>query len=170
MTYITKWLRDANNNILVNADGVPYSVTYEVIPGPHFTPTVSPEGVLSWVNNGELENPAPVSIIGPPGPPGRDGADGIPGPPGPRDVVYETFEIANTAWVALTNKDPFTVSTQVILTTPLGNDFLVELINNNAVLFAKYGFSIGELTEQTVTLYALVQPEELVTLTIGLGG
>lgn len=38
--------------------------------GPHFTPSVSPEGVLSWTNNGDLENPAPVNIKGPQGEPG----------------------------------------------------------------------------------------------------
>ena len=34
--------------------------------GPHFTPSVDREGNLSWTNNGELENPAPVNIKGEP--------------------------------------------------------------------------------------------------------
>ena len=32
--------------------------------GPYFTPSVEEEGVLSWTNNGQLPNPAPVRIVG----------------------------------------------------------------------------------------------------------
>ena len=39
-------------------------------PGPYFTPSVSPEGLLSWSNNGNLPNPAAVNIRGPKGEPG----------------------------------------------------------------------------------------------------
>lgn len=35
--------------------------------GPYYTPVVSADGTLSWVNNGGLPNPAPVNIAGPPG-------------------------------------------------------------------------------------------------------
>lgn len=35
--------------------------------GPYFTPTVDAEGNLSWTNNAELPNPAPVNIRGEPG-------------------------------------------------------------------------------------------------------
>ena len=47
-----------------------------------FTPSVSAEGVISWTNDGDLENPTPVNIKGPagatgaPGTPGAKGADG----------------------------------------------------------------------------------------------
>ena len=37
-------------------------------PGVTFTPTVSADGVISWTNDGGLENPEPVSIRGPVGP------------------------------------------------------------------------------------------------------
>ena len=37
-------------------------------PGVTFTPTVSADGVISWTNDGGLENPEPVSIKGPVGP------------------------------------------------------------------------------------------------------
>lgn len=39
-------------------------------PGPVFTPSVSSDGVLSWTNDGGLENPDPVSVKGPKGDPG----------------------------------------------------------------------------------------------------
>ena len=44
--------------------------------GATFTPAVSAAGVLSWTNDGGLENPAAVNIIGPQGPQGTPGADG----------------------------------------------------------------------------------------------
>lgn len=47
-----------------------------------FVPSVSPDGIISWTNNGELENPTPVNIRGPKGEPGRDGRDGVSGSSG----------------------------------------------------------------------------------------
>lgn len=44
-----------------------------------FTPSVSPEGVISWSNNGNLPNPDPVNIKGPQGPQGNTGPQGIDG-------------------------------------------------------------------------------------------
>ena len=35
--------------------------------GPYYTPVLSTDGTLSWVNNGGLPNPQPVNIAGPPG-------------------------------------------------------------------------------------------------------
>ena len=35
-----------------------------LVVSPHFTPSVDREGNLSWTNDGELENPAPVNIKG----------------------------------------------------------------------------------------------------------
>ena len=52
-------------------------------PGVTFTPTVSADGVISWTNDGGLENPAPVSIKGPQGEPGPAGPKGEQGPAGP---------------------------------------------------------------------------------------
>ena len=48
--------------------------------GPHYTPSVSEDGTLSWSNDGKLPNPEDVSIKGPPGEPGPPGAPG-PGVP-----------------------------------------------------------------------------------------
>ena len=64
--------------------------------GPYFTPTVSAEGVISWSNNGGLDNPASVSIKGPQGAKGDTGAKGDPGaqgeqgPAGPNEITTET--------------------------------------------------------------------------------
>ena len=52
--------------------------------GTTFTPAVSADGVLSWTNDGELENPDPVNIKGPQGPQGQTG------PAGPNQVTAST--------------------------------------------------------------------------------
>lgn len=52
--------------------------------GTTFTPAVSADGVLSWTNDGELENPDPVNIKGPQGP------QGAQGPAGPNEVTTST--------------------------------------------------------------------------------
>lgn len=46
------------------ADGAPGAT------GTTFTPSVSSEGVISWTNDGNMENPSPVNIKGPQGEPG----------------------------------------------------------------------------------------------------
>lgn len=52
--------------------------------GATFTPSVSPEGVLSWTNDKSLENPEPVNIKGPQGEKGDQGIQGIQGERGPQ--------------------------------------------------------------------------------------
>lgn len=44
-----------------------------------FTPSVSPDGVVSWSNNGNLPNPEPVNIKGPQGLQGNTGPQGTDG-------------------------------------------------------------------------------------------
>ncbi len=54
--------------------------------GATFTPSVSPEGEISWTNDKNLPNPPPVNIrgpIGPQGEPGKQGPKGAPGADGP---------------------------------------------------------------------------------------
>lgn len=50
--------------------------------GTVFTPQITSDGVLSWTNNGDLENPASVNIRGPKGDDGAPGAQGDNGAPG----------------------------------------------------------------------------------------
>lgn len=52
--------------------------------GTTFTPAVSADGVLSWTNDGELENPDPVNIKGP------EGSQGPQGPAGPNALSTTT--------------------------------------------------------------------------------
>lgn len=58
-----------------------------------FTPSINSEGVVSWTNNGGLDNPEPVSVRGPQGvkgDPGDQGIQGIQGPPGEQGPRGET--------------------------------------------------------------------------------
>ena len=58
--------------------------------GVTFTPSVSETGVLSWTNNGGLENPASMSIRGPSG---SKGPQGEQGPKGEKGDKGDTGEI-----------------------------------------------------------------------------
>lgn len=51
-------------------------------PGFIFTPSVSAEGVISWTNDGSLDNPTPINIKGPKGDTGDRGPQGEPGQKG----------------------------------------------------------------------------------------
>lgn len=84
--------------------------------------------------------------------------------------VQETLTISDTNWQALSDNDPFTYFATATATTTIGTDSEVELINNQAVLFAKYGFSIAQVNEQTITIYAIDKPTSAVNLLIGVRG
>lgn len=50
--------------------------------GVTFTPSMNDNGDLSWSNDGGLENPKTINLMGPQGPKGADGAQGATGPKG----------------------------------------------------------------------------------------
>ena len=106
--------------------------------GTTFRPSVSAAGVISWTNNGGLENPTPVNIMGPKGPQGDRGPIGDTGPqgeigpqgeqgpqgdPGPATVVTvgstTTGEPGTDASVAST---PTEDGIQLEFTIPRGQD------------------------------------------------
>lgn len=58
--------------------------------GATFTPSVSPDGVISWTNDKDLPNPDPVNIKGPAGPKGETGAQGPQGEKGEKGDPGET--------------------------------------------------------------------------------
>lgn len=84
--------------------------------------------------------------------------------------VTETFTIESTSWSELSDSSPYTYSATVTATTTVGTDSIVELINNQAVLFATYGFAIGSISGQNITIYSIGQPSTSVTLTVGVTG
>lgn len=82
----------------------------------------------------------------------------------------ETVTIASASWASLASSSPFTYSATVTLVTTIGNDTTVELINDQAVAFANYGFAIGAIAGQNVTIYSVGQPSASITLTFNVEG
>lgn len=58
--------------------------------GVTFIPSVSSEGVLSWTNDGGLDNPTPVNVKGPAGEKGATGATGPAGAKGDKGDKGDT--------------------------------------------------------------------------------
>lgn len=69
-------------------------------PGAVYTPSVSPEGLLSWTNDGGLPNPQPVDIKGPKGDPGE--GDGLS-----NDVKQALLQIAQKVAYIDTHGDEY---------------------------------------------------------------
>ena len=82
--------------------------------------------------------------------------------------VVEQYNIQTTAWAALADAAPFTVSTTVTATTTIGADATIELYNDQPVAFSQYCFSIASVSGQTLTIYALETPTSAVTLAVGI--
>lgn len=86
------------------------------------------------------------------------------------DGDTETYTIADTDWSALTGAGIFTYSATVTATHAIGASTIAELINDQAVLFSTYGFAIGDITGQTVTIYSIGAPSSSVSLKINYKG
>ena len=82
----------------------------------------------------------------------------------------ETYTIADTDWTALSASSPYTYSADVTATYTIGANTIVELLNDQAVNFATYGFAIGAVSSQTVTIYSIGAPSSSVTLKVNYKG
>lgn len=85
----------------------------------------------------------------------------------PRTPIIESVNIYYTdTWEELSNADPYKYSIDIYFANLTTNTKIVELINDNAVLFANYGFCIGEFNEALggAKIYALKQPQEDIIL------
>ena len=78
----------------------------------------------------------------------------------------ENFTIAANGWSADATIEPYTHKATVGPTYTIGNNTVIELENDQAVLFATYGFAILSATQQGIVIGALDEPEESVTLSI----
>ena len=87
-----------------------------------------------------------------------------------KSMTEESYTITSNSWTALASSEPFKFSTTVTATYTIGNDTEVGIINDQAVLFANYGFIVGSVSGQNVTIYSIAQPDTSVTLKVGYRG
>lgn len=80
--------------------------------------------------------------------------------------TIESFTIQSSSWTADNSIAPFTVKANITISKTLSANTIVELINDNAISFATYGFSIGAINGQVATIYALEAPSANVGLKI----
>ena len=83
---------------------------------------------------------------------------------------FTSATIESSLWTDLTGSDPFKAQCNITLLELSSAKDVLELINDNAVLFANYGFNIGAVSNTTVTIYALKKPTGSVTLQFEMEG
>lgn len=83
---------------------------------------------------------------------------------------FASATIESSSWTDLTGNDPFKAQCNITLSELSSAKDVLELINDNAVLFANYGFNIGAVSNTTVTIYALKKPTDSVTLQFEMEG
>ena len=85
-------------------------------------------------------------------------------------TVAESYTIATSDWTALSSSDPYTYSATVTATHTIGNDTIIELINNQPILFANHGFAVASVSGQVLTIYSIGVPDASVTLEVDYNG
>ena len=82
--------------------------------------------------------------------------------------VTATLTIATSDWAELADSDPYGVSATISAGYNITSATLVELYNDQPVLFANYGFAIASVnaSDDELTIYALEAPEISVSLTV----
>ena len=68
---------------------------WQSLAGPHYTPHISDDNVLSWTNNGGLTNPAPVQLST-----GGGSGDGAPGKSAYEIALEQGFKGTEKEWLA----------------------------------------------------------------------
>lgn len=77
-----------------------------------------------------------------------------------------TLTLIDTNWTALPDSYPFSWQQTInnpFMYVPVNE---VELINNNAVLFAQHGFAINDYTNTSITIIAVNKPSDSVNLVV----
>ena len=84
--------------------------------------------------------------------------------------IVETATVSTSGWGSLSAALPYTYYTTITVQTTLTENTVVELINDNAKLFAKHGFAIGSITAQgVIVVYSIGCPENTVQFTFRIG-
>lgn len=97
-----------------------------------------------------------------------NGAVTISASGGGSSQTIETYTISS--WTALSSSSPYTYQATVTATATIGANTIVELFNDQAVAFATYGFAIGSISGQSITIYSIGQPSSSITLKVKIGG
>jgi hypothetical protein len=86
------------------------------------------------------------------------------------DKVSESYTITTSDWTTLSSSSPYTYSTTVTATHAIGNDTIIELINDQPVLFGNHGFAIANVSGQVLTIYSIGIPSASITLEVQYNG
>lgn len=86
------------------------------------------------------------------------------------DGTTESYTITSSSWSALSSSDPYDYQATVTATATIGANTIAELINDQAVAFGTYGFAIGSIAGQSVTIYSIGAPSASTTLKINYKG
>lgn len=78
----------------------------------------------------------------------------------------EVFAVTDDLWESLEASSPFLFKTTVFATKTLGDNTEVGIVNDQPLLFATYGFVVGAIDGQSVTIWAVAKPTEAVNLTV----
>ncbi|MBO7720015.1 hypothetical protein J6S35_00015, partial [Candidatus Saccharibacteria bacterium] len=84
-------------------------------------------------------------------------------------TVGTTETLTISSWSALSASDPYDYSATVTATATINaSTGIVELLNDQPVLFGTYGFAIGAVSGQSVTIYSIGQPDASVSLKLNI--
>ena len=78
----------------------------------------------------------------------------------------ESYTITIADWSTMSGIQPFYYQATITAAYTIDNNTIVELINDQAINFAKYGFAIGAVSGQIITIYATNEVVNSVTLKI----
>lgn len=131
--------------------------------GTTFIPHVSDTGVISWSNVDGLENPAEVSIKGPPGKDGQDGKDGVNGKDGASGITphigdngHWYIDTTDTGIAAKgdTGESGILESTKIVVDTAINNNKIEIPINQFPVAVQTQRGSVYPIEKSTLTATA----------------
>lgn len=107
--------------------------------GSTFTPSVSAEGIISFTNDGGLENPIPVNIKGPAGQNGANGQNGTNGQGVPTggttgQILIKTSNTDyDTQWKSLPSKTHSVITTNSKINQNTNYEILEYTLGNNSL-------------------------------------
>ena len=84
-----------------------------------------------------------------------------------KTYTYYDIVAAVDSWVEDNTISPFKHKAEVIAEPFRDDAVVIELINDNALLFAKYGFALASCGGGIATFYAVKKPEEEITFKVG---